>query len=233
MMDPYALGQDEFARVFAEELAMFEPGVTPRSAGRPTKILPNGEDDAWWRENGPQFVKGYVTWRQTNPNLHLWTTPDGQPAIELKVEALVTDTDGDQVILRGYIDRVFQDANTGDLSVFDLKFGKMVPNPLQLAFYRRSLKATYDVDARWGMYFMGRNQSVAAVEDLSAYSDDMIDYWVATTYRGIKHQVFLPNVSQYCRGCGVREACYVFNEKVLFQPFNVTDIQEGSEGAHV
>ena len=221
------IGTDEFRKVFAAELADIEPGRNIRTAGRPTKAMPNGEDRLWWENNGPAMVQSWITWRQNNPNLHILSL-DGVPAIELEVHAEV-DVDGSPVLLRGFIDRVFADANTGELLIVDLKGGRQTPAPLQLGFYRRALKATHGLDAQYGAYWMAREGTLSAIENLDAFSDEVIDYWVATTYRGIQGNIFLPHVTALCKGCGVRQHCYVFNTDARFSPVNPNMPQGGND----
>jgi len=220
-------GVDEFTRVFDAKLNETE-GVI-RSGGKPTKAYPNGVDEAWWRANAPAMIQSWITWRQQNPNLHLWKTPDGQPAIELKVVSTI-EVDGELVDLVGYIDRVFADAGANSLLIVDLKTGKNAPMPLQLAFYRRALKATLGVDASYGAYWMARTGSLSPIHNLDQYSDDMIDHWVRLTYRGIRDQIFLPHLTNMCNYCGVKKHCYVWNPESRFSPLMLASHNQTVEG---
>jgi len=220
------LGIDAFRQSIKEALSEIEPGTQIRAGGRPTKANPGGEDLTWWENQGPAYIQSWISWRQQNPNLHMWQI-DGQPAIELPVSAEI-DVDGESVELKGFIDRVFVDADSGTLLIVDLKTGKSTPEGLQLAFYRRALKATHGVHAQYGSYWMAREGTLSGVVDLDNYPDEAVDYWVRTTVRGIRNEVFLPRVSSMCKGCGVRDHCYVFNRNALFAPFN-TNIAEAME----
>ena len=226
------LGLAAFDKALKDEVAAFPEGRTPRAGGRPTKAMPNGEDYAWWASNGPAFVQSWITWRQMNPSLHILTMEDGTPAIELDVRVDI-EADGEPIQLKGFIDRVFVDTNTGEVLIVDLKTGKMSPGPMQLAFYRRALKAAYGIDAPYGAYWMAREGSLSAIHNLSVFSDDMVDYWVAKTYAGIKNEIFLPHVSMMCRGCGVREHCYVHNPNALFPPVFTHTTDDSKEAVNV
>jgi len=217
MNDLMQLGMDEFAKAFDAEMQGFPEGRPVRTGGKPTKANPGAENDLWWRQNGPAFVASWITWRQSNPNLHVLTMDDGQPAIELAVVAEVQAGE-DSVDLKGYIDRVFVDASTGEVLIVDLKSGKTTPNSMQLGFYRRALKAAYGIDAQYGAYWMAREGTLSGIEDLSVYTDEVVDYWVATTYAGIKNNIFLPHISWACAGCGVKEHCYVYHKDARFSP---------------
>jgi hypothetical protein len=217
------LGLDAFRKSLEQEVAQFPEGKTPRAGGRPTKAAPNGEDYAWWMANGPAYVQSWITWRQNNPSLHILTMEDGKPAIELDVRVDIEVND-ELIQLKGFIDRVFVDANTGEVLIVDLKTGKTTPAPMQLAFYRRALKAAYGIDAPYGAYWMAREGSLSTIHNLEPYTDEMVDYWVAKTYAGVQAGIFLPHVTSMCRGCGVRTHCYVHNPATMYSPsFNLKE----------
>jgi hypothetical protein len=217
------IGLDAFRKSLEQEVAQFPEGKTPRAGGRPTKAMPNGEDYAWWVANGPAYVQSWITWRQNNPSLHILTMEDGKPAIELDVRVDIEVND-ELIQLKGFIDRVFVDANTGEVLIVDLKTGKTTPAPMQLAFYRRALKAAYGIDAPYGAYWMAREGSLSTIHNLEPYTDEMVDYWVAKTYAGVQAGIFLPHVTSMCRGCGVRTHCYVHNPATMYSPsFNLKE----------
>lgn len=231
-MNPFTeIGINTFQSALSEEIAKAPEGAVFRSGGRPTKAMPHGEDRQWWEANGPAMVASWLGWRNNNPNLHVWKTPDGSPAIEMGVVAQI-DTPNGPVALKGYIDRVFEDATTKELLIVDLKSGKMTPPPLQLGFYRRALKATTGIEARYGAYWMAREGTLSSPVDLTTFTDEVVDYWVATTYAGIKANIFLPHVTQLCRGCGVKDSCYVFNPNAKFPPYNTHMTPGGNDVQH-
>lgn len=225
------IGLEAFRKAWDEEVAEFPEGRPVRSAGKPTKAAPNGEDAAWWQQQGPAFLQSWITWRQNNPSLHILRMEDGSPAIELPVVAQVQAGD-DLILLKGYIDRVFVDSSSGQLLIVDLKTGRTTPTPLQLAFYRRAMKEHYGMEAQYGAYWMARQGTISDVVDLSTYTDQTIDHLVAQTYAGVKAGVFLPNVTALCKGCGVKEHCFVFNPNARFSPIN-TRISEVTEVSDV
>lgn len=227
------LGLEAFHKSWLNDMNEIMPGKTIRSGGRPTKAAPFGEDGTWWKAQGPAFIQSWISWRQANPNLHVLTMEDGQPAIELGVLADIEVGDGEVIQLKGYIDRVFVDSSTGQVLIVDLKTGKTTPNGMQLGFYRRALKAAYGIDAHYGAYWMAREGSLSAIEDLDKYSDQVVDYWVATTYAGIKAEIFLPHVTNLCKGCGVKQHCYVFNPDTPYGPFKTNTVQVTQEEVNV
>ena len=215
------IGIDEFRKSWQKDMSEIPEGKQIRAGGRPTKAMPFGEDGTWWQAQGQAYIQSWITWRQQNPNLHILTMEDGQPAIELGVVADVQVDDGEVIQLKGYIDRVFVDANTGEVLIVDLKTGKNTPMAMQLGFYKRALKAAYGIDAQYGAYWMAREGTLGGVENLDAYTDEVIDYWVAKTYAGVKNEIFLPHVTAMCKGCGVKQHCYVFNPDTKFSPINM------------
>lgn len=58
----------------------------------------------WWKL-GPQLVQSYIDWRERSP-WEIWTTPEGEPAIELDVSGVLP---GCPVEIKAYLDRVFFD----------------------------------------------------------------------------------------------------------------------------
>ena len=226
------IGVEEFNKSWLRDMEEITSGKTIRASGRPTKAAPYGEDGTWWKQQGPAYIQSWITWRQANPNLHILTMEDGSPAIELGVLADIEVDGGEVIQLKGYIDRVFVDESTGQVLIVDLKTGKTTPNGMQLGFYRRALKAAYGIDAQYGAYWMAREGALSAIEDLDRYTDQVIDYWVAKTYAGIKAEIFLPHVTNLCKGCGVQQHCYVFNPNTLFSPFNTNMPQVTQEEAH-
>jgi hypothetical protein len=211
-------GLNEFFTVFENETAAF--GVRTRAA--------NGgkEDGGWWRKNGATMVQAYYNWRIQNPNLRVWQ-PNGVPAIELEVSV---NLPGD-VFVKGFIDRVFEDAQTGDLVIVDLKTGKTTPPPIQLAFYRLMLLETLGVDAKWGAYWMGRTGVLGAPISLDQYPPQMVARWIRDTKKAIDLGIFVPHVGRDCSWCGVREHCYTQGNRTYMPDFNSDLIATSQERA--
>lgn len=227
------IGVEQFNKSWLNDMQEIMPSKTIRAGGRPTKAMPYGEDGTWWKAQGPAYIQSWLSWRQANPNLHILTMEDGSPAIELGVQADIEVDDNEVIQLKGYIDRVFVDDNTGQVLIVDLKTGKTTPNGMQLGFYKRALKAAYGIDVQYGAYWMAREGSLSSIEDLDRYTDQVIDYWVAKTYAGVKAGVFLPHVTNLCKGCGVKQHCYVFNPNTRFSPFDTNRTVGTQEEANV
>lgn len=209
MSDLATLAITEFNRYVDEELAKYPQGTEFRAGGRKTKQWPDGENLDWWREDGPEQIKGYIQWRESNPNLELAVLA-GKPAVEVEVSAIVHDT----LTLRGFVDRVFVDTTTGAMLIVDLKTGRNSPaSPLQLGFYRMALQQTLGVDVPQGAYYMSRKNSLGPVFDLW-YPPQVIADWLTKARILIDNDLFIPHLTSMCGSCGVKDHCYAYNPEV-------------------
>lgn len=206
-----------FLEDFQTRLIQEEPSAGWKSSGRKTKALPSGEDDQFWITKGPELVDGYAKWREKNPHLQPWVAPNGQPGIELGFNIAVPGTD---VLLRGYVDRVFQDNNNGSLLIVDLKSGaRSQTSDLQLHFYRIGLRHALGVDIPFGAYYNARDGQLDHIVRLDKFSEDTIFRWVRNMLASIEQNLLIPNVGMQCSWCGVKEFCPTQNDAMVdFDP---------------
>lgn len=183
-------------------------GAEFRAGGRATKAYPNKEDETWWREHGPKQIEAWVEWQDQNPNLEILDI-NGTPAIEIAVSANL-----DGVTLKGVIDRVFVDTQSGELLIVDLKTGAYPPaSQLQLGFYRVALEQTVGLNPQYGAYWMARQGVLSQIEELW-HPTEMITSWLRQTKQLIDDNVFLPHLTNMCKSCGVRDFCYAVNKSI-------------------
>jgi len=194
-----------------------------RAGGRTSKKYPNKEDASWWKAKGPEFIHNWYNFRMTNPHLDIWTAPDGTPAIELKVAAKIP---GD-VILKGYIDRVMVDTNTGKTIIIDLKTGQAPKSGLQLAIYRLAMLEQYGEAPEYGSYWMARTGVLDTIYELEDYSPKMVARWLRDAKKSIDLNIFIPNTNNWCDYCEVRDMCYTRGNK-QFAPTFDADLTEGA-----
>lgn len=169
------------------------------------KSNPAGEDGTWWRENGPGMVDNWIRWRSKS-GWRVWTTPGGDPAIELSQE-FVTPSGKN---IKGYIDRVFVTPE-GELVIVDLKSGARTPeSDLQLAFYRYCLYHTVGVDIRKGAYWMARTGEMTEVYNLSRITPALMNLYLKRFDVAIQNGIFIPHISFKCRACSHRDFCLAF-----------------------
>jgi len=132
-----------------------------RAAGGKSTRKPT-EDEAFWRANGPQYARNWALWRSQNPQWSVWTTPDGEPAIELEFN--IADFGG--VGLKAVIDRVM--VNTAEeLAVHDLKAGSSTPDLLdQHLIYAGCMELKYGIRPPLGAFFNCRKGGPVYMERL-------------------------------------------------------------------
>lgn len=198
-----------FHNYFDEELAQ-RPNAVWRAAGRKTAQWPQGEDDKWWRANGPDMVRKYAQFRiNTNATFPIWQTEAGLEGIELPVDPEFTGG----IQLKGYIDRVF--TMQPELVVVDLKSGSREPaSALQLGVYATAMEKQYGIRPKWGAYYMTRKGEMTPMVDLSHYTEEKLARWFRSFKRAVESDIFVPHVTSMCSGCGVREACYAYSPGV-------------------
>jgi hypothetical protein len=180
---------------------------TARVGGRATKANPNKEDAKWWLAKGPEWVQGYVAWRNLNPDWKIWKAPDGNHAIELELTPVVAD-----VPVKMIIDRVFE--VNGELVIVDLKTSQSTPtSALQLAFYKLGLEQQFGIPIKWGTYYMSRGGGVSEMVDLSEYTYEKMEYLIKQFDTARKAAIFLPNTNSCQYLCGLTEFCQFSTKK--------------------
>ncbi|MES2211383.1 MAG: PD-(D/E)XK nuclease family protein [Chloroflexota bacterium] len=167
----------------------------------------------WWRVEGPAMVTKYVEWLSVMiakgwriATVESWPHP--APVIEYETHLNV----GLAVPNLGVIDLALTHAPTDQLLVVDLKAGSSEPkDTFQLGVYGWSLlavgAATVPAKVR-GTYYRARKGVTTAVWpvlDMHRWPD------VVQRYRDMdaieRQGVYMPNVTSFCGGCGVRDLC--------------------------
>ena len=168
-----------------------------------------------WQAMGLDFVKAYIDWRERSP-WTIWTTPDGEPAIELDVSGFLP---GCPVEVKGYVDRVFHDPVFDKLWILDLKSGKRPPKSAdQFATYAALIKVKYDVDISDGVPFMNRKGMPGKPFDLSEYTPESIGKVYGEAWKLIEEGEFpADGYDRECFICDVSAACYAKNGPLAAQ----------------
>lgn len=165
-----------------------------------------------WDRLGPQLISSYVAWRERSP-WTIWTTPDGEPAIELDVSGRLP---GCPVEIKGFIDRVFHDPVLDKLWVLDLKTSKRPPkSAAQFETYAALLGAKYpDVRVDLGVPFMNRQGSPGKPFDLSGVSPEAVGEVYGRAWEQIQEYVRTgswPVDKTACYPCDVQASCAAVN----------------------
>ena len=202
-----------------------------RTAGRPTKAKPNGEDLDFWKEDGLGQLHAYSLWLSTTD----WTLVDfdGEPAVEMPVSCTFGD-----VPVRGFIDGIWATPE-GQLVIVDYKTGSRTPDSLlQLGLYAASLEQMGYPRPPLGAFYMTRKHEMTKPESLDRYTVHFWEQMFGLFSKAVEEDIFLPNVGQSCRTCGVRDACaavggvdaYRYDPlHPAFQPDNATYPQGGNK----
>lgn len=186
--------------------SMFEVELEKAIADRPAADLPfrasKGQDRDWWLKNGPAMCERYITWRRET-GWQLYTTPNGTPAIELKVQAEI----GGLPIL-AYIDRLF--VVGASIVVTDIKTGSRAPSdPSQLGWYKVLVEETLGVPVDAGCYWMARKGEHTEPVPLDIYTPAYLERIVAPFKIARETGAYVANpASTLCGVCGYAYACF-------------------------
>lgn len=189
-----------------------------RQSSRTTKANPDGENVNWWYDNGYEFVKSWVSWRENSP-WKIWTLPNGEPAIEVVAEVKFG---GIQFV--GAIDRIFE-TESGELVILDLKTGARTPqSDLQLQVYACMLERAFGIRPQYGCYWMARTNQTTAPVDLSEFTLKKLDSIVYSFQKARENNIYVPNFDG-CKMCSLIEYCgYKDGKKAL--PFGELEYVE-------
>lgn len=166
-----------------------------------------GEDiPHWFAVLGPSLVESYMAWRSRSA-WEIWTTPDGEPAIELDIGGTLPGMDGVQ--FKGFLDRIFYDRRMDQLHLVDLKTGSRKPESgLQLGVYGAAVQHRYGIPIPFGAAFMNRHGTLAEPWGLAKYTPEYVGKHFKQVYDAIQAGYFPPKVTRSCSRCGVAAACY-------------------------
>ena len=224
-LEPEKFGKSGLDQLWAE---VFNTGVSAqaekfpdltkwRTAGK-KKANPDGEDYLTWMDLGPKFVQNYIDWRASFSEWRIWENavigydydtgtfePYG-PAVELPI-----DTPIGSWAMKGSIDRVFENIDTGALLVVDLKTGSRMPeNDLQLGTYAVGMELQYGERPVFGAFFNPRLNKLSPMYNLNPYTVDYLAQMGVSLKRGIQNKVFIPHKTNLCNYCPVNRGCATF-----------------------
>lgn len=185
-----------------EESAAWEREPDP--AGWQTSGVKKAQTDlADRRVRGRDQVLGYME-ATAKERLRPWTLPDtGVVASEVPFEE-----DFGGVLVKGFIDLVMEDLDTGALLIRDIKTGTKKPvGTFQLSTYRLALKRKYGVDIQWGDYWMCKDNEPSAPEYLGGLSDEAIIAQYQIMDEMDQGEMYGANVGDHCNRCDVAKHC--------------------------
>lgn len=153
-------------------------------------------------EMGREQVVGYVTHNPASARLRPAELVPGEAAVEVGFEL-----NFGEFRVRGYIDYIMEDQETGALYPMDVKTGSRMPvNPFQLATYGIAVTELTGEPVEWAGYWDCRNNKRHDVQ-VTNFDHETVRNWYRQLHNGIKAESFLPNPGDGCFVCPVRPSC--------------------------
>ncbi|MFC5799086.1 PD-(D/E)XK nuclease family protein [Streptomyces formicae] len=165
------------------------------------------EDIETWRRIGLQFVQEYIDWRERSP-WEIWTTPDGEPAIELDISGRLP---GCSVEIKAYLDRVFYDPVFKKHWIVDLKTSKRPPKtPDQFRTYGALMEVKYGIRPEHGAAFMNRQGGLSRPVDLGDVTPKEIGAVYGEAWKKVTSGYFPAEgiAKNDCFLCDVQSSCH-------------------------
>lgn len=209
---------------YAEDIPAGSDHSKIRAGGRVSKQWPEKENIDWWQETGPDMLVKYVEWRDAKfaEGWQWFRLPDGSAAIEVPVQLVLNEGTDDQVLVKGYIDRVMV-TDDGELLVNDLKSGSRQPaSTLQLGIYAQGFARAFGVTPILGGYYMSRKAELTGPVSLLHYTPELIGRWFGMAQEGISDGIFIPHVSSFCGTCSVKPYCSAYPAPLATTGFKAT-----------
>ncbi|GGM45193.1 hypothetical protein GCM10012275_15320 [Longimycelium tulufanense] len=165
----------------------------------------HGEADIERRHRlGLEQVTRYVHYYTvTAPQEVVWTTPAGDPAIELGFEINL-----DGVPVRGYLDQVTTCPARPTPWPRDLKTGNLPGDAFQLAVYAIALLLNYGISVTIGDYWMGRSGKPTLPYALTEWTVERVTEEFHQMDAAVRAGRFEPKPEPAkCRFCPVQASC--------------------------
>ena len=199
------LSMDELVGIYREEFI--------RSIEEQSEHTPNFD---YWFGSGPydgptdierrfgigeDQLRALVQYSLDHPE-KVWTTPDGDQAIELEFNVELGG-----VPVKGFIDQVVDHPDDG-LIVRDIKTGAKPGDIFQLATYAEAMRILYDETPEHGDYFMGKTGKPTKLLPITPKDREFVHEEFARVDAAIRAGEFEPIPDpNNCRMCAVRAAC--------------------------
>lgn len=167
-----------------------------------------GQGREYWEENAPGMVANYLTWR-TRVGWEIgWL--DEEPMIELDLSSFFGAYLTPEVKVVGAPDRVMVLPN-GELVIVDVKSGSSTPKTvMQQGLYATLLEISGSRRPRYGTFVKVKEEGGVhtPLAPLGKYDERYFSQLFGAFRAQLETGMFLPNVGDNCRTCGVSAACY-------------------------
>ena len=180
----------------------FEEWDNPqRKKGANEKVL-----DQFQMELGPDMIEKYQAWRSNTAWSVAWLpandgTDDEIAGIEYEVEYTVHGVTG-----IAKIDRIFEVPEAGELVAVDTKTWSRKRVTAQLPTYLVALRQA-GFNVMGATYYEARKGTTTPIQTYKYWDEDRLAALHAQAARMIADGYFLPNPSDACRMCDVRNHC--------------------------
>lgn len=201
--------EEQWIEIFTNTIVKVEersgvPHDQWRIGGRTTKANPDGENVAFWQQEGLRQVEAYIEWLD-RCGWSIATMPDGRPGIEWDAQVSFGGTP-----VQFVIDCVY--SNGSDLIVVDYKTGNRTPAGVtQLGLYASAVEKVSGVRPKWGAFYMTRKGMIDDLTDLTPWGIDFYEYAFSAMNQQLQLGMFAPNVSDHCGYCSYRDYCIAVN----------------------
>jgi putative RecB family exonuclease len=176
-----------------------------------------GQGREYWEENAPTMVSNWLTWRtRVGWEIAFFEDDDeiDHPMIELDLESffrlnLTLEVDAETKVV-GAPDRVMVLPN-GELVIVDVKSGSSTPKTqMQQGLYATLLELLGHRRPRYGTFVKVKEPDGVhtTLAPLAKYDERFFTQMFGAFRAQLETGMFLPNVGDNCRTCGVQAACY-------------------------
>jgi len=177
------------------------------------------QDDEWLQAGRRGSEQGYAYWDARGiAAVKAWHEWRNVPERSMEIDSIEEEIEVELpsgIVLKGFIDRVFRNPDPESRQfgyhVLDIKSGTKRPSSaLQLGFYKVGYEIKHPgrkvVSGAWWMA-KDAKEFVVPIDHITI---EMLDEWAQSYYRGVEHEVFIPNVGDACFFCAVKDHCAAY-----------------------
>ena len=150
---------------------------------------------------GEKQLATLVEYSLAHPEEKIWTTPEGESAIEIEFNVVLGGVE-----VKGFIDQVIETPK--GIVVRDIKTGAKPGDAFQLATYAEAMHIMHGAEAIGGDYFMGKTGKPTRLIPISENDRKEVHVKFAKLEDNIQSERFDPKPSKnLCRMCSVATSC--------------------------
>jgi len=199
--------QEEFLRVYTIEIDAEMTRVPNLDFWASSGEHRAKDDIPRRRALGLEQAGSYVDYYQANPDQVPWTTPDGEPAIEHRLEVVLGG-----VLVVSIVDMILLHPTHG-IIVRDNKITRPPPGAHQLCVYAAVVNEAYDTEISLGDYWIGDRGRPGRIRHLAGRGGEQCTpEYLAERFAWLDAQITAGNFPaspsrETCRSCSVNSFC--------------------------